>query len=334
MSVYDSLEFRHLKYILAVAEAASFTKASARINVAQSAISTQIAEIEDLFEIRLFTRHGKGVSLTVVGGSFLAYARHLLEAREEFIRTMQGLEQSSSRPFALGFTPFIEPHVIATVTRSYSELFPSGEIHPTSGEIEETIEGLRKGSIDAALLTLPLNAEGLSLQLVTSEPLVVCLRKDDPLAQQDEVPPELLDNKLCIFSDPRRHPLAHARLLELLNQHGIRPILSNPNLNSGLVQWMVKDRHCVALIRRTEPLQEDVTWRPIRGVHWTVDFALVYTPEQQHMALPLLLRDLKRGNSPIAPTGKKKPPLATAEAELQRNLPFGEQDLKVRKRQN
>ena len=50
MSVYDHLEFRHLRYIIAVAETGSFTAAAQSVHVAQSAISRQIGEIEDIKE--------------------------------------------------------------------------------------------------------------------------------------------------------------------------------------------------------------------------------------------------------------------------------------------
>lgn len=331
MSVYDSLEFRHLKYIIAVGEAGSFTKASAHVHVAQSAISTQIAEIEDLFDIRLFTRHGKGVNLTVVGQSFLPSARQLLQAREDFIKAMQAIEQSSARPFSLGFTPFVEPHVIAAVTNSYRELFPSGDISPAAGEREEILDALSRGLIDAALLTLPLDPEGLVVHHLMSEPLGVCLRKDDPLALQQELAPQSLDKRLCIYSDPRRHPLAHARLLDMLSEQGIRPIVSNSTFNSGLVQWMVKDRHCLALIRQTESLLEEVTWRPIQGVRWTVDFALVYRSQQQHVALPLLIRDLDNRFSENDRKLFKKPPQSAGQMELQQDLPFCPSSSKIAK---
>jgi DNA-binding transcriptional LysR family regulator len=324
LSVYDNLEFRHLKYITAIAEEGSFTKAAARLHVSQSALSTQIAEVEDWFNIQIFKRTPKGVALTLVGESFLPSAAQLLQTREDFIKAMQALQQTSSRPFKLGFTPFVESHVIGTVCRSYRVLFPRAEIDPVSGEIDEILEKLKEGSIDSALLTLPLSTEGLRIQPVMSEPLVVCLRKDDPLAQQDELAPESLDGKLCIFSDPRRHPMAHMRLLEMLEQSGIRPHLANPNFNSGHVHWMVKEHQCLALIRKGEPLNEEITTRPIQGIQWTIDFAIVYTERPQHMALPLLLRELERAASEFEIKAEKRPPRSTGQAERQQEFPFGE----------
>jgi DNA-binding transcriptional LysR family regulator len=304
MSVFDHLEFRHLTYIIAVAETGSFTAAAQRVHVAQSAISRQIGEIEDIFHIQIFQRverKGGGkrkvhriAKLTVAGESLLGFAQQLLEMRKEIIEVVQGIEQSALRPFRLGFTPFVEPHVLETVTHAYRDLFPRGDIEPESCDTEVVVERLRSGDIDAALVTLPIAPDGFAVQPVMHEKLVVCLRKDDPLAQHETLTTEELTGQLGIFSDPRHHPRAHARLLEMLEEQGITPRVSNPTFNAEHVQWMVKHRICLALIREREPLDERLTTRPIRSVNWTVDSAIVYRPEQRQMALPLLLRELER----------------------------------------
>ncbi|HEY1759341.1 MAG TPA: LysR family transcriptional regulator [Bryobacteraceae bacterium] len=304
MSVYDHLEFRHLTYIIAVAETGSFTAAAQTVHVAQSAISRQIGEIEDIFHVQIFQRverKGRGkrkvhriAKLTIAGESLLGFAHRLLDMREEIIEVVQGIEQSALRPFRLGFTPFVDPHVLETVTHAYRDLFPSGEIEPESGDTEVLVERLRKGEIDAALVTLPIASNGVAVQPVMHEKLVVCLRKDDPLAENETLAPEQLSGQLGIFSDPRHHPRAHARLLEMLAEQGITPRVSNPTFNAEHVQWMVKQHICLALIRERDPVDGELTTRPIRNVNWTVDSALIYKPEQRQMALPLLLRELER----------------------------------------
>ncbi len=304
MSVFDHLEFRHLRYIIAVAETGSFTAAAQSVHVAQSAISRQIGEIEDVFDIHVFQRverRGKGkctvhriAKLTVAGESLLGFAHNLLDMRQEVVEAVRAMQQSAARPFRLGFSPFVEHQVLQTVTQTYRDLFSKGDIEPESGDTEALIDRLRAEDIDAALVTLPVNQEGVLIQPVMHEKLVVCIRKDDLLAQQESLGPELLTGQLGIFSDPRHHPRAHARLIEMLEEQGIVPRISNPTFNAGHVQWMVKEKICFALIREHEPLDAELTTRPIHGVNWTVDSAIAYRPGPGQMALPLLLRELER----------------------------------------
>ena len=69
------MELRHLRYFLAVGEALSFTKAAARLRVAQPALSRQIRDLEDEIGVDLLRRNPRGVTLTPEGKLFLAEAR-------------------------------------------------------------------------------------------------------------------------------------------------------------------------------------------------------------------------------------------------------------------
>ena len=81
MSDYDQLEFRHLKYIEAVAKTGTITAAAELVNTTQSNISAQIKQIEDIFGIELFIRDNDGATITPFGEIFLAVGRDLLAAR-------------------------------------------------------------------------------------------------------------------------------------------------------------------------------------------------------------------------------------------------------------
>jgi DNA-binding transcriptional LysR family regulator len=140
------------------------------------------------------------------------------------------------------------------------------------------------------------------------ESLVVCLRKDDPLAGQLSLSPRELNGRRGIFSDPRHHLQAHVRLLEMLDEQGIKPRMFKPTFNMDHVQWMVREGLCVALIREGEPLHEELTTRSIQGVLWTVHSAIVYQPEYHLRALPLLIHELSnRLSMPRQVPGKKVP---------------------------
>jgi DNA-binding transcriptional LysR family regulator len=309
MSIYDHLEFKHFKYIVAIAEEGTFTAAALRIPLAQSALSRQISEMEDTLGVQIFDRTRGGSTLTDAGESLLRFARELLQTRVEIVNAIQAIQQASLHPFRIGFTPFVDQHVIGTVCSVYREIFPRALVLPKNADIEELIEQLKARELDAALVTLPLTADGFVVQPIMHEPLVVCIRKDDPLAGEASLSPGQLSGRLGLFSDPRHHPRAHTRLLEMLAEQGIKPAISNPTFNADHVQWMVREQVCVALIREREPLHEELTTRPIRGVSWTVDSAIVYQLEGQQRALPLLIHELGKRLSMPGPTLSKKSPV-------------------------
>lgn len=319
---YENLEFRHLEYVIAVAEEKTFTAGAQKVRKGQSNVSRQIAVLEHDLGIKIFERDRNGVRLTHVGEELLVFARQMLQTRREVVDVLGAIQQADLKPFRLGFSPFVVKQVVDTVYQTYRDLFPVGSIHAESGDSDKLLDHLTEGKLDAALITLPHAADGFNEQRIMHEPLVVCMRRDDPLAQQEEVPPEALNGRLGIFSDPRHHRRAHERLLEMLDEHGIEPKVTNPTFNSEHVQWMVRENICLALISASQVLQDDLTTRSIQGVTWTIDSVLVYRPEHRQLALPLLLRDLEKKFPVGSQRSQKKPPQSATDVEAQAELPF------------
>jgi len=322
MSIYDHLEFKHLKYIVSIADNGTFTAAAAKLPLAQSALSRSISELEDAIGVQIFDRTRDGVALTDAGESLLAFARELLQTRVNVVKAVQAIQQTSLHPFKLGFTPFVEHHVLGAVCSAYRELFPKSVIEPESGDTDKLIHCLKTGEIDAALVTLPLAPDGYHIQPIMHEPLVVCMRADDPLSEQETIKPEDLNGRLGIFSDPRHHPQAHARLLEMLAEQGINPRISNPTFNAEHVQWMVREKLCIALVRQREAIAADLTTRPIQGVNWTIDSAIVYQPEHKQVALPLLVRELDKRFSMAGAIPLKKAPRRETQSHMEQESLF------------
>ena len=81
---------------------------------------------------------------------------------------------------------------------------------------------------------------------------------------------------------------------------------------------MVRTRFCLALISASEVVREGLTTRPIQGVRWTIDSALVYCTNHKQLALPLLLQDLEEKFPAGSAVSQKKPARAVTEAEARK----------------
>ena len=165
MSLYEHLEFRLLKYIVAVAESGTFTAAASRLHVAQSALSTQIRGLEDNLGIKVFDRE-RGTALTAEGKVLVRYGREALETRQHIVDTVQAIRAGRMTPLRLGFTPFVRRVFLHSVSAIYKEMIPDSEIVPESVEADEIGARIRDVDLDAVLLTLPIADDHLRVNVI------------------------------------------------------------------------------------------------------------------------------------------------------------------------
>lgn len=312
----DLLEFRLLKYIVAVAETANFTRASERLFLAQPTLSQQVIALEEGIGVRIFTRRREGIHLTPAGQMLYAYAQEMLDLRDEIVNAARAMDRGEIPPLRIGLSSFINPDVLQSLRQAYARLFPDSPLQMAGGHPVQLLHRLEERSLDAAILPLPVTGTNWVVAHIASDPLVVCMRSDDPLAAAREIQPAELADRLKVFRDPETHPAAHQRLMEMLIEIGIRPEATCLAATPADIQLMVQSGGGLALIDEKVALGPNLTTRPIAGVHWTADTAFVHHTNADHIALSILLRHLPR----IKRTGARKLPsqhLALRPAQLE-----------------
>ncbi|GAA1686202.1 LysR substrate-binding domain-containing protein [Nonomuraea maheshkhaliensis] len=177
------MELRQLEYFVAVAEEAGFTKAAARLHVAQPGVSAQIRQLERELGEPLFDRSGRAVRLTAVGEAVLPYARAALAAvsgirlvTDELTGLLRGrvVMGGVSTPSVLDL-----PGMLA----SFHDRFPAVEIALVENDPESLLDGVTGGRLDLGLLGLgaPL-PPGVAVQVVVDQRLVAVVHPDHELA--------------------------------------------------------------------------------------------------------------------------------------------------------
>jgi LysR family hydrogen peroxide-inducible transcriptional activator len=290
----DLIEFRHLKYIIAVAEEGNITKAAERLFVSQPALSKQVRDIEDEIGFPVFIRNREGVELTPPGLMLVAYARDVLSGRAEILDMARAVHRGAVPPMRLGFSSFIKSSLLQMFRDSYRRMFPSCEIHLSGGESANLIPRLEHGTLDAAFLPMPIEDGNLVAHQVARDPLVVCMRADDPLARELEISPQVLASKLRIFRDPQSHPSAHSRLIELLSDVGIKAVIDCSAATPNDIQLMVGGGYGLALVEQSWVIDPNLTTRPVAGLRWTADSAFVHHRGAAHPALRVAIRLLQK----------------------------------------
>jgi len=177
------MELTQLRYVVAVADTGNFTRAAKAAQVAQPSLSQQINKLESELGHRLFHRMGRRAVPTEAGDLFIHRARRILfevdnmslEIRDnpEVLRTINvGAIQT--------FAPYVLPPLIDQARRD----LPNLSIHTQEAFQSDLLQAVNRGTLDLALVMLPVNGPQLAVESLFSESLVVAMGRDHPLAQQ------------------------------------------------------------------------------------------------------------------------------------------------------
>lgn len=197
------MELRQLKYFVAVAEEMSFTKAAARVHVAQPGVSAQIRRLEAELGQELLDRSGRTVRLTEVGAAVLPYARAALDAVAGALVAVDELEGLVRGHVSVGMVTACSsldvPELLAGFHRDHAGV----EIALSEAHSDRLFEELRAGHLDlafAAFASAP--PAGIVTQVIAEEPVVAAVSLGDPLAGTKSIRLRALRSR-AIISLPR-----------------------------------------------------------------------------------------------------------------------------------
>jgi DNA-binding transcriptional LysR family regulator len=214
------MELRQLEYFVAVTEEASFTKAAARLHVAQPGVSAQIRQLERELGQPLLDRSGRTVRLTEAGAAVLPYARAALAAvggARSAVDELTGLLRGHVTVGTIDWIRSLDlPGLIAGFHRDH----PDVEISVIQEDADTLTEGIRSGRVDLAFLSIGADAPaGIATKVVIEQDLCAAVARDHPLARRTTVTLRVL---------------AGEALISLPKGTGLRSVLDRAFADAGL----------------------------------------------------------------------------------------------------
>ncbi|MGW7008057.1 LysR family transcriptional regulator [Streptomyces sp. NPDC054933] len=197
------MELRQLEYFVAVAEEASFTRAAARVHVAQPGVSAQIRRLERELGQQLFDRSGRTVRLTEVGVAVLPYARAALGAVAGARLAVDELTGLVRGHVAVGMVASCSALDLSDVLADFHQRHPDVEMTLSEANSDQLVAALLAGQLDAAFIGLgSTTPPGVETHVVADELLVAAVSHDHALAGRRAITlPGLRD--LPLISLPR-----------------------------------------------------------------------------------------------------------------------------------
>jgi LysR family hydrogen peroxide-inducible transcriptional activator len=183
----SSLSLRDLEYAVAVARERHFGRAAERCGVSQAALSEQVRKLESVLGVVLFERTKRHVEPTTRGLALIAQAELLLDGARRLLDSALRSAEPLTGELRLGVIATLGPYYLPTLLAKGRGQFPRLVLHLTEGRTAELLQRLRQGELDAVLLALPVDAEGVTVQPLFFEPFRLACPVDHPLATRPEV---------------------------------------------------------------------------------------------------------------------------------------------------
>jgi LysR family transcriptional regulator, benzoate and cis,cis-muconate-responsive activator of ben and cat genes len=218
-----NVDFRQLKYFIAVAEECSIGRASARLHISQPPLTRQIQQLEEALGAQLLIRSPRGVELTQAGEIFLEEARNILALMDRATARVKRASQGKLGHLDIGIFGTGVFSVIPKLLNLFREEHPDVNVVLHSMSKDEQITALRENRIMLAFNRLIPALPDLERQLIVTEPLYLAVHSSHALSQSTSVSFfELAKHPIVLFPNAP-HPNFVDRVLELCRSKGFDP---------------------------------------------------------------------------------------------------------------
>jgi LysR family transcriptional regulator, hydrogen peroxide-inducible genes activator len=240
------MEIHQLRYFVAVADEGSFSRAAAKVRVAQPSLSQQIRKLEAEVGQPLFDRLPRSVVLTEAGRCLIDYARQILASIGDARRCVDELKDEVSGRLAVGSIPTIAPYILPELVGKFQKYYPEVSLEIVEDVTDGIARRVEAGELDVALASTCQQSPTLRRESLGKEPLLVLVPEGHPLAKKALV--ELDDLKSQRFLLLHEMHCLSQQVHHLLESRRLRPEIALAGSQLGTIANLVAAEIGVSIV--------------------------------------------------------------------------------------
>lgn len=299
------IEFRQLRYFVALAEELHFGRAAEREHIVQSGLSQQIQRLERELGVKLLERSTHHVQLTRAGVAFLAEARALLAQAERAVAAAQ----RAGSPAAALWVGIVDSSYdsMPQILREVQEQFPTLAIHQVEAGVPEQLALLTEGRLDVGFGRASLASATIASELVRLDPMGVLVAAEHRLAALASVPVVALTEEPVLLGEDDRAPEFNQFVVELCRSVGFTPKLARGSVQSmqAAADLVAQGRCVVSTPSSCTRAFPGVVWRPLVDPVAHYPWSLLWRagdPSEYVEAVRVRTRELARARRWLEPS--------------------------------
>ena len=219
-----------LRAFVAVAEKQHFSSAATTLGVSQSTLSQALASLETGLGTQLVERSTRRMRVTTEGTQLLPLAQAVVGAVTAFAAAAAGSSDPLQGSMRLGLIPTVAPYVLPTMLAGLARRLPALTLQVIEDQTERLLTALRDGGLDAALIALPTDANGVTQVPIYDEDFLLAVPPGHPLSGKQRVPASALAELPLLLLD-EGHCLRD-QALDVCQKAGVRADLADTRATS------------------------------------------------------------------------------------------------------
>ncbi|MBP3039490.1 LysR family transcriptional regulator [Bacillaceae bacterium Marseille-Q3522] len=241
------MELRQLRYFIEVAEREHVSEASEQLHVAQSAVSRQIANLEDELGVELFAREGRNVKLTPIGKLFLTHIKTALKSIDYAKEQIDEYLNPEKGVIKIGFPTSLASHLLPMVISAFKNKQPNVAFHLRQGAYHFLIDAVKNREIDLAFLgPVPMDDPLINGLILFTENISALLPINHPLAGKRSLRLKDLKNDTFVLF-PQGYVLQKI-VVDACKQEGFTPNISSEGEDLDAIKGLVSAEMGVTLL--------------------------------------------------------------------------------------
>lgn len=284
------MDFRHIKYFIAVAEELNIGRAALKLHISQPPLTRQIKQLEDELGVQLFQRNPRGVELTQVGEMFYAEAKNIRSLLDSAVERTSRAGQGKLGRLDIAFFGSAIFSAIPQILQHFRKNYPDVNVALHAMTKQEQIQALRQKRITIGITRLPANFPDISSQTIINEDLYIAVCTSSPISKKKAISlRELSGQQLIVFPNAGRPNFAD-RVMKICSSNGFTPSISHVVADANLGVALVAAGYGICLVPASVATLSlpNVVYIPIKE-RPMVDLSCVYRSDDQSPLLAAFL---------------------------------------------
>lgn len=295
------MEYRLLRYFVAVAEELHFARAAERLGIEQSPVSRAMRDLERLLGVQLFDRSARQTRLTWAGQVLLGECRRVMATMEQAIQATKAAAQGYQGYLRIAICDSLgQPRIASLLARSREEE-PELEIRVFELPFSQQLKGLHNDLLDIGFALSDAVNDGLSAEAVWTDPLSVIVPARHPLLAHGQV---TLNDALkfpLVLCHPDAASGCHHQIEAVLEGATVPPKVADRVTSLGVMLTLVGAGYGIgfAIASQVQSLQRpDIAIRPFAGKPPTLSTYLLRRQGEPSEPMKRFISRLKRLSAP------------------------------------